>query len=88
MQRWEYSVVTVQITSGRYNENREMQIYTMRTHELDDFLNQQGRQGWELINIQQIPFTTDDNKGFHYYFKRLRPPLAEEGRRILETMDK
>jgi hypothetical protein len=69
MNKWEYIEVTAPMRedgkSVRIYLNGEEVVPESRTSVLYDYLNQLGREGWEMINFAFFP-----NKTAFYYFKR------------------
>ena len=60
MQKWEYKI--------------DARILVGRTEVIERFLNDMGKDGWELINIQRIPYLPEGSstleETLYYYFKR------------------
>ena len=56
-QKWKYTV-----------DYKSMNLTS--SGDTEKFLNKMGINGWELINIQKIPFTKEDDVKLFYYFKR------------------
>lgn len=69
MQKWEYIEVTVPMRDDtqavRIYLNGEQAIPESKPSVLYEFLNQLGRDGWEMINFAFYP-----NRTAFYYFKR------------------
>jgi hypothetical protein len=67
--RYEYKIVRLGSLSLLQDKDKS----ETKTHEVEEILNKEGAQGWEVVNIFAVRTTFDPN----VFFAAMKRPLAE-----------